>query len=217
MVYDFLKNNDLVFDVGANVGLKTDVFLKKGAKVICIEPNPKCFNKLLTKYSENFNVKLVNKALSFKKGQSDLKMCKASTLSTLSEKFISKTSILRFKEYSWDKKISVETDTLDSIIESFGIPFFCKIDVEGGELEVLNGLTLPIKNISFEFTPELYDNAEACVKYIASLGNYKFNYSEGVSMDFTYSQNIDEKTLLDFLKTITDYEKSFGDIYSFLD
>ena len=40
MVYDFLKNNDLVFDVGANVGLKTDVFLNMVTNVVCIEPNP---------------------------------------------------------------------------------------------------------------------------------------------------------------------------------
>jgi hypothetical protein len=41
--------------------------------------------------------------------------------------------------------------TLDAAIKTFGRPFYCKIDVEGWELEVLKGLTQPIPLISFEF------------------------------------------------------------------
>jgi len=42
--------------------------------------------------------------------------------------------------------------TLDAAtIETFGKPFYCKIDVEGWELDVLKGLSQPIPLISFEF------------------------------------------------------------------
>ncbi len=34
-----LRQGDLIFDVGANEGLKTDVFLRLGARVIAVEPD----------------------------------------------------------------------------------------------------------------------------------------------------------------------------------
>ena len=33
----FIKGDDLVFDVGANVGNKTDLFLQLGAKAVAVE------------------------------------------------------------------------------------------------------------------------------------------------------------------------------------
>lgn len=35
-----IKKGDLVFDVGAFKGEKSEIYLKKKAKVICVEPNP---------------------------------------------------------------------------------------------------------------------------------------------------------------------------------
>ena len=39
-----LKPGDLIFDVGANEGFKTAIFLRLGARVVCIEPDPASFN-----------------------------------------------------------------------------------------------------------------------------------------------------------------------------
>ena len=36
----FFNRGDLVFDVGANQGLKTELYLGIGARVICFEPQP---------------------------------------------------------------------------------------------------------------------------------------------------------------------------------
>src|SRR5580700_6588617 len=33
------RHGDLIFDVGANEGLKTDIFLRLGARVVAIEPD----------------------------------------------------------------------------------------------------------------------------------------------------------------------------------
>ncbi|MCK4784435.1 MAG: FkbM family methyltransferase [Desulfobacteraceae bacterium] len=41
-------------------------------------------------------------------------------------------------------------------------PAFCKIDVEGDEFDVLQGLSRPIKAISFEFVSE-------CPEYVGNL------------------------------------------------
>jgi hypothetical protein len=34
-----LRPGDLIFDVGANNGFKTDIFLRLGARVVCVEPD----------------------------------------------------------------------------------------------------------------------------------------------------------------------------------
>lgn len=41
-ILDFIDEGDFVFDVGANIGGKTDIFRRKGARVLCIEPQPDC-------------------------------------------------------------------------------------------------------------------------------------------------------------------------------
>ena len=41
--------------------------------------------------------------------------------------------------------------TLDAAIEHYGVPAYCKIDVEGWEFEVLRGLSQAVDLISLEF------------------------------------------------------------------
>ena len=39
---DYIHRGDLVFDVGANVGIYSEIFTELGANVIAIEPKPYC-------------------------------------------------------------------------------------------------------------------------------------------------------------------------------
>lgn len=212
---EIIKEGDIVFDIGSNIGLKTDLFLNAGAKAICVEPQPGCVAFLINKYRDNKNVNVVSKALSDFTGTSILRVPKATTLGTLSEKFIESTSKIRFKDQLWDTQIKVEVTTINKIIETYGMPVFCKIDVEGGEVEVLKGLSAPIKCISIEFTPELYTNAEICVDHLLSIdSSYRFNYSPEETYKFHFENWADRDTLLSYLRSITDYEVSFGDIYA---
>ena len=51
MVKAFIPSDALVFDVGANKGIKTDMYLDCGAKkVICFESQPECINILKSKF-----------------------------------------------------------------------------------------------------------------------------------------------------------------------
>jgi len=37
----YIKRGDLCFDIVANISDKTNIFLKLGAKVVCVEPQKK--------------------------------------------------------------------------------------------------------------------------------------------------------------------------------
>jgi hypothetical protein len=71
---------------------------------------------------------------------------------------------------------------LDAEIARHGSPGFCKIDVEGFELEVLLGLSTALPAISLEYTHEQPDVADACVHRLAEIGGYQFAFSPGESM-----------------------------------
>src|SRR5882757_6502898 len=47
-----IKPNQLCFDIGANVGLKTNLFLQLKAKVISVEPQQNCIDLLNEKYGD---------------------------------------------------------------------------------------------------------------------------------------------------------------------
>ncbi|NEQ35516.1 MAG: FkbM family methyltransferase [Okeania sp. SIO3I5] len=208
----FVNKGDLVFDVGANQGLKTDLYLSIGAKVICFEPQPHCVEILNQKYQNNQNVAIVNKGLATKSGQLELSICdRADVLSTFSEQW--KTG--RFANQKWEKKVTVEVTTLDEMIKTWGLPQFCKIDVEGFEYQVLKGLSQPISYLSFEFTIEFIDNAKKSIQHLVSLGYSLFNITQEDQTKLAISEWVSETKLFDFIESKSTNKKSlWGNIYA---
>lgn len=212
-----IKPGDLCFDIGANNGNKTEEMLSLGASVVCLEPQNSCVNNLRNKFKDNPNVTIVQKAVGSEVGIGKIFISQAHTLSTMSENFISETSKERFAGVNWDNTQDVEITTMDHLISSYGIPKFCKIDVEGFESEVLKGLHQTIPVLSLEFTPELKEKTFECMNILKSLGSYKYNYSEGETYEYTFSQWISYEEMVDFLSKNNDFKTSFGDLYAKLD
>lgn len=214
LLKNIIKKDDLCFDIGANNGDKTLLMINLGAKVVCVEPQSACIAKLRDRFGTNTNVlAVVDKALGPSEGSGVIKISKASTLSTMSEEFIEKTSRERFDGVVWDKTQAIEISTLDALIEKFGNPDYCKIDVEGFEVDVLLGLTCPIKCLSVEFIPELKENAFKCMEIVSALGNYVYNYSEGESGVFSFESWLTKEEMASFLVKNNDFKVSFGDLY----
>src|SRR6185503_14073419 len=70
----------------------------------------------------------------------------------------------------------VRVTTLDALIRDFGVPVFTKIDVEGFEDAVLQGLSQPLPALSFEFHPHLPGPALRSIELLARRGLYCMNY-----------------------------------------
>src|SRR5438105_4477975 len=64
----FIEPGDLCFDVGANIGNRTDIFLALGARVVCIEPQPSCVAILAKKYNNDSRVSIIPEGLAETQG-----------------------------------------------------------------------------------------------------------------------------------------------------
>lgn len=209
-VVKLLNKGDLFFDVGAHVGDKSQQFLNKKLKVLMIEPLPKCVEQLKLKFKDNKNIKILQKAVGKKKGNTSLMInSKVPTLSTMSDHWKKG----RFSNQIWDSEILVEVTTLDELIKTYGLPSYIKIDVEGFELDVLMGLTQKAGIISFEFTSEFLDHSINCLDYLKKIGYEKFNFSIGERRKF-FCDWQNQNRLLEILKDQIKGDKLlWGDIY----
>lgn len=207
-----INNGDLCFDIGANVGNRTEVFLALGAKVVAVEPQKRCCRVLRHKFSKGKNFYLIDKALDKEIRQKDFFLDRSHTLSSMSQGWIEAVRKSgRFSSHNWDDKIMIETTTMDALIAEYGRPDFCKIDVEGFEFNVLQGLSCPIGMISFEFISEFLDPVVKCIEYLSKLGNASFNYSAGESLDLSLLDWVGSDKIIDIIKNLG--EGSVGDVY----
>ncbi|SEF14545.1 methyltransferase, FkbM family [Rhizobiales bacterium GAS191] len=209
----FVGNGDLVFDVGANIGNRAKIFVYLKCRVVCVEPQPHCVRVLRSAFGKK--VSLEPCALSDRTGTEKMRIARANTVSSMSDDWIDQISKSgRFAAEIWDREIEVKTKTLDELIAVYGRPKFIKIDVEGYEPIVIKGLSCCIDAISFEFVPEVYPAAFACVDRIEGLGSYEFNYSEGESMKLRFERWVDGTSIKERLLSFVGDTQSFGDIYA---
>ncbi|HEY4777799.1 MAG TPA: FkbM family methyltransferase [Candidatus Acidoferrales bacterium] len=183
---DGLREGHLIFDVGANRGYKTDIFLRLGAAVVAVEPDEACQEILKQKFLKyRFKKKrlvIVSRAVS--DTSSTVAMWidgPGSAMNTLSQKW---AETLRDDDrfgqrLSFGQRREVETVSIEQLIAAHGSPFFIKIDVEGHELNVLRGMQRPVPFLSFEVNlPDFRSEGLECIQVLERLArDGKFNYT----------------------------------------
>lgn len=211
----FLNQDSLCIDIGANIGAKTKIFLATGAKVVAIEPQAECVEILERKYGDNKNFQVLRAAIGEQEGSANMHICSAtSTLSTLSQEWMEVTKKHgRFAQYEWDKTEIVPVITLDKLIESYGVPEFIKIDVEGFEQQVIKGMTRPPRALSLEFAHEVLDSTFTCLGLLAELGQIELNYALGKEQKLVFPEWVGMEVLEGELRGLRKELSTWGDVY----
>jgi FkbM family methyltransferase len=159
---DLLKPDSLCFDVGANLGQKTDIFLACGMRTVTIEPNIRCQPALELQFSKNSRCQLDYSAVGPSEGIMSLYVHGTDATASL----IPDWDKLVFGADRGLESISVPVTTMDKLIERYGRPDFIKIDVEGYEAEVLKGISYRPALLSFEYHPNGLGRARECLDYL---------------------------------------------------
>lgn len=194
------------------MGARTAVFRSLGARVVAIEPQGACLRELRAGFGSDPQVTIVGAGLAAEPGTMELQICdQAPTISTMSATWRERG---RFSgDYQWTRAETVPVTTLDALIAEHGVPAFCKVDVEGFERSVLAGLTRSLPHVSFEFTREFLDDADACATLIESLDRYVFNAALGESMRFLLPAHASREALFAALRAHPD-PLLWGDIHA---
>jgi FkbM family methyltransferase len=208
----FVPKGGLVFDVGANVGNYTEVFLELGARVVAIEPNPELAERVRLRCASRRLV-VEELALSDREGAIQLHLGIDHVHSTISDDWVQLVESSEFPE-RFRGSVEVQMTTLDNLIARYGMPDFLKIDVEGAERDVLSGLTQAVPAISFEYQGLDLDSARDCVDAVVALGDYECNHAGGEEVALASPEWVDAATLFERIEA-TDARRSHshGDIY----
>ena len=211
---ELISPGDMVFDIGAHVGSRSHTLLSIGARVVAVEPQP-LLADLVRRHIGRRLTALEEKAVGESEGEIELVISSRNpTVTSTSQQFIETVgNIDSFKSVVWDRKITVPVTTLDVMIAQFGKPAFCKIDVEGAELDILNGLTSPIPLVAFEYIPAMAATAIGCIDRLMEIGDYRFNRVLGERHRFVAKNWLTASEMKRFVSELSPDEPS-GDIYA---
>lgn len=146
-----IKPNQIILDIGANVGyysLKFSKIMGHTGKIIAIEPDPNSYFTLKQNFELNdfSNIEIHNVAITDKNEVIHLFQ---------NQTHSGKSSI--FKNSDFKESIKISTKTLDEITGNrFSKIDFIKIDTEGSELSILKGATETLK-ITHKILIELHE------------------------------------------------------------
>jgi FkbM family methyltransferase len=208
-----LRPGDLAFDIGAHVGNRTLAMLAAGARVVALEPQPR-FHAFLARTLPT-GVTLHRAAAGAAPGTGRLAISRLHpTLASLAPGFSKDLADAQgFTHVRWDAGAEVAITTLDALVAHHGLPRFVKIDVEGFEDAVLDGLSTPVPWIAFEALPALPRVRDASLSRLEALGRYRFNFVPGEAGEFAHPDWTDAEGIARRLAG----ETGSGDVYARLE
>jgi hypothetical protein len=115
----------------------------------------------------------------------------------------------RFGQLHWERSVRVPVTTLDALAKRHGFPRFVKIDTEGYDDKVLQGMGFRPPALSFKFIPDILN---AALHSLAIMGErYVYNYTVGQAFELMAPSWLTVKEMQEKLQNVSCAE-GYGDI-----
>ena len=155
-----------IIDIGAHKGefLENMLKIEKVNSFYAFEPQKNIFNELNEKFSKNKKITLFNFAMDKEIANKKLKINKLSMTSSLAEineesLYLKIKNFLTFSRSNFEDEYEIQTNTVDKIFENISLQkSLLKIDVEGFEINVLEGSQIKLKEIPFVLLENQFGN-----------------------------------------------------------
>jgi FkbM family methyltransferase len=128
--------DDLIYDVGMNNGDDTAYYLSLGFRTVAIEANPELVKQAKSRFAreiESARLIILNIGMADREGEHPFWICEAN----------SRWSSFNRAYASWggspNHQIQVPCTRFETILAEYGVPHFCKIDIQGNDLLCLEG------------------------------------------------------------------------------
>jgi FkbM family methyltransferase len=138
-----------IFDIGLHKGFDTEFYLNRNFNVVSVDADIQAIGAAHIKFKSFISsgqLILLHKGIAKEKGQSEFFISNNKEWNSFSKSIANRNQQL-------EKSITIDTITLSGLFEQYGIPYYCKIDIEGADLDALsslkNSINLP-KYISVE-------------------------------------------------------------------
>jgi FkbM family methyltransferase len=170
-------HSDLIFDVGAHKGEDTAFYLSKGFRVIAIEANPNFCRVIEDRFREavsDGSLVILNTAIAQHEGTIEFFVNeKKSVWGTTKRDWVDRNRQFGAGQIS---EIKVSCEPLSNIVAKHGIPYYCKIDIEGADVDALASLSQDEapQYVSIESTKTSWDDLIDEFRLLRSLGYRRF-------------------------------------------
>lgn len=209
----FVRRGDLVFDIGANFGEQSYALLALGCRVVAVEPLPVC-QAALHALRPKSRIEVLPCAVGSHPGEITLHVNERSPgKSSASDEWLAFfEKVPSNRGENWDHPLRCSMTTLDSLVQQYGMPSFLKIDVEGFENAVLDGLTAAPAHTRFEFHAQYLAEAIRCIRKPCFATTARFNYSLGDPTGPLRPEWLDADSFIAHLNSTAFADEAYGDI-----
>jgi FkbM family methyltransferase len=170
---------DLIFDVGCNNGDDTDFYLRKGFRVVAVDADQSLCEEVSRRFAAEIlagRCEVIHGAVGERTGEFvTFFLCDRPDWNTCDPAFVERNE----KAGVTYRTVSVPTVNIAEIMETRGVPYYLKIDVEGADtipLQSMVGRGAVPTYASVEIAQHDFDKGLEQIRLLRSLGYTQFNF-----------------------------------------